>query len=91
MGTAAAAAKKPGVKEFNFSYVGKDKTNKVVRGDMKATGEAQVNATLRRQGIKVVEIKKQKLSGGGRIRCLPELGSDRPSAAVPAAVDGARR
>src|SRR5258706_12230453 len=67
MGTAAAAAKKPGVKEFNFSYVGKDKTNKVVRGEMKATGEAQVNATLRRQGIRPDEIKQQKLSGGGSI------------------------
>ena len=48
MGTAAAAARKPGVKEFNFTWVGKDKTNKTVRGEMKATGEAQVNATLRR-------------------------------------------
>jgi type IV pilus assembly protein PilC len=34
---------------------------------MRASGEAQVNATLRRQGIRVVEIKQQKLSGGGRI------------------------
>jgi type IV pilus assembly protein PilC len=34
---------------------------------MKATGEAQVNATLRRQGIRVDEIKKQKLGGGGSI------------------------
>jgi len=67
MGTAAAAAKKPGVKEFNFSYVGKDKTNKVVRGDMKATGEAQVNATLRRMGIRPDSIKQQKLSSGGSI------------------------
>ena len=67
MGTAAAAAKKPGVKEFNFTYVGKDKTNKIVRGEMKATGEAQVNATLRRQGIRPDSIKQQKLSSGGSI------------------------
>ncbi len=67
MGTAAAAARKPGVKEFNFTYVGKDKTNKVVRGEMKATGEAQVNATLRRMGIRPDEIKQQKLSRGGSI------------------------
>jgi type IV pilus assembly protein PilC len=34
---------------------------------MRASGEAQVNATLRRQGIRVVEIKKQRTSGGSRI------------------------
>jgi type IV pilus assembly protein PilC len=66
MATAAAAAK-GGPKEFNFTWVGKDKANKVVRGEMKATGEAQVQATLRRQGIKVEEVKKQKLGGGGSI------------------------
>jgi type IV pilus assembly protein PilC len=67
MATAAAAVRKPDIKEFNFTWVGKDKSNKTVRGEMKATGEAQVNATLRRQGIKVDEIKKQKLGGGGSI------------------------
>ena len=64
MATAAAAAKKPTVKEFNFSWVGQDKSGKTVRGDIRAAGEAQVNATLRRQGIKVVGVKKQKLTGG---------------------------
>jgi type IV pilus assembly protein PilC len=67
MATAAAAARKPDVKEFNFTWVGTDKSNKTVRGEMRASGEAQVNATLRRQGIKVIEIKKQKLGGGGKI------------------------
>src|SRR5882672_12070091 len=68
MATAAATApKKPDIKEFNFTWVGTDKANKTVRGEMKATGEAQVNATLRRQGIRVVEVKKQKLSRGGSI------------------------
>ena len=67
MATAAAAAKKPEVKEFNFTWVGQDKSGKTVRGEMRASGEAQVNATLRRQGIKVVEVKKQKLGGGKAI------------------------
>ena len=67
MATAAAAARKPDVKEFNFTWVGTDKGNKTVRGEMRASGEAQVNATLRRQGIRVVEVKQQKLSGGGKI------------------------
>ena len=38
-----------------------------MRGEMRATGEAQVNATLRRQGIKVVEVKKQRRGRGGTI------------------------
>ncbi len=67
MATATAAARRPDVKEFNFTWTGTDKGNKTVRGEMRASGEAQVNATLRRQGIKVVGIKKQKLTGGGRI------------------------
>jgi type IV pilus assembly protein PilC len=68
MATAAAAVRKASdVKEFNFTWIGKDKSNKVVRGEMKATGEAQVNAALRRQGIRVEEIKQQKLGRGGSI------------------------
>ncbi len=67
MARAVAALKKPTIKELNFSWVGQDKSGKTIRGEMRASGEAQVNATLRRQGIKVVEIKKQKLRGGSRI------------------------
>jgi type IV pilus assembly protein PilC len=67
MATATAARKASDVKESNFTWVGTDKANKTVRGEMKATGEAQVNATLRRQGIKVVEVKKQKIGRGGSI------------------------
>jgi len=67
MATAAAAVKKPAIKEFNFTWVGQDKSGKTLRGEMRASGEAQVNATLRRQGVKVVEIKKQRLGRGGSI------------------------
>src|SRR5262245_5813104 len=69
MATAAAAVRKPSdsSKEATFTWVGTDKANKTVRGEMKATGEAQVQATLRRQGIRIVEIKKQKLGRGGSI------------------------
>ena len=66
MATAAAAASK-GPKEVNYVWEGKDKSGKSVRGDMRATGEAVVNATLRRQGIIVTKVKKQKLSGGGKV------------------------
>jgi len=67
MATAAAAARKPAVKEFNFTWVGQDRGGKTLRGEMRASGEAQVNATLRRQGVKPVEIKKQRLRSGGTV------------------------
>ncbi|MCW5605532.1 MAG: type II secretion system F family protein [Burkholderiales bacterium] len=34
---------------------------------MQAGGEAQVNAVLRRQGIKIVEVKKQRIGTGGSV------------------------
>jgi len=64
MATAAAAARRSDVKEFNFSWVGTDRGGKTVRGEMRAVGTAQVNALLRRQGIRVVEVKRQRLRGG---------------------------
>jgi type IV pilus assembly protein PilC len=67
MATAAVAAKRPEVKDFNFTWVGQDRGGKTVRGEIRATGEAQVNALLRRQGIKVQEIKRQKRGRGGKV------------------------
>jgi len=67
MATAAIAAKKPEIKDFNFTWLGQDRGGKTVRGEIRATGEAQVNALLRRQGIKVVEIKKQRRGRGGKV------------------------
>jgi len=63
----AAAARKPEVPEATFRWVGQDRAGKTVRGEMQANGEAQVNAILRRQGIKVVEVKKQRLGRGGTV------------------------
>ena len=54
MATAAAAARP---KEIVFSWEGKDKQGKVVRGEMRAGGQAVVNATLRRQGILVTKVR----------------------------------
>src|ERR1044071_4844969 len=54
-------------KEQVFSWEGKDKTGKTVRGEMRAGGEAVVNATLRRQGILVTKVKKRKRGGGGKV------------------------
>ena len=65
MATAAAAAKGP--KESIFAWEGKDKAGKVIRGEMRAGGEAVVNATLRRQGILVTKVKKQRAGRGGKV------------------------
>ena len=65
MATAAAAARGP--KEFTFNWEGKDKTGKLVRGEMRATGDNVVKATLRRQGILVQKVKKQRLGRGGKV------------------------
>jgi type IV pilus assembly protein PilC len=67
MATAAATAKKPTVKEFIFMWTGKDKAGKIIRGESRAVGEAQVNSMLRRQGIKVDSIKKQRMGSGGSV------------------------
>ena len=64
MATAAGAVK---VKEFNFTWEGKDKSGKIVKGELRAGGEAVVQATLRRQGILVSKVKKQRAGSGGKV------------------------
>ncbi len=61
----AAANKTP---EFVFEWEGKDRTGKVVRGEMRAGGEAMVGATLRRQGILVQKVKKRRMRSGGSVK-----------------------
>ncbi|MDP1644756.1 MAG: type II secretion system F family protein [Thiobacillus sp.] len=62
----AAAARNP--KEAIFEWEGKDKNGKLVRGEIRAGGQAVVNATLRRQGILVSKVKKRRSSGGRSIK-----------------------
>ncbi len=63
----ATAAAKGGPKEFSFTWEGKDKGGKSVRGEMRAAGENMVQAALRRQGVTVNSIKKQKPGRGGSV------------------------
>ncbi|MBX3682778.1 MAG: type II secretion system F family protein, partial [Thauera sp.] len=67
MATASRAARATGPREDLYTWEGKDKTGKVVRGEIRATGDAMVQAMLRRQGIQVIKIRKQKMARGGRI------------------------
>ncbi len=63
----ATAAAKGGPKEFTFIWEGKDKGGKTVRGEMRSAGENMVQAALRRQGVTVSSVKKQKMGGGGSV------------------------
>ena len=63
---ATATAKKP--QEAIYEWEGKDRQGKVVRGEMRAGGEAVVGATLRRQGILVQKVKKRRLKTGGSVK-----------------------
>ncbi|WP_426341565.1 type II secretion system F family protein [Pseudoduganella sp. S-14] len=54
-------------KEQIFTWEGKDKTGKTVRGEMRAGGEAVVNVTLRRQGIMATKIKKKAYRTGKKV------------------------
>lgn len=67
MATAAATAAR-NVKEFVFEWEGKDKNGKVVRGEIRAGGEAMVSASLRRQGILITKVKKRRTTGGRAIK-----------------------
>ncbi|RQO62612.1 type II secretion system protein F [Paucibacter sp. KBW04] len=65
MATTSATAKR--VNEFTYEWEGKDRNGKLVRGEIRAGGEAMVSATLRRQGILVNKVKKRRISGGKSI------------------------
>jgi len=65
---ATAVAAKQNIKELVFEWEGKDRNGKLVRGEMRAGGEAMVSASLRRQGVLVTKVKKRRLSGGKAIK-----------------------
>ena len=56
----AVAPTKP--KEYSYTWEGKDKLGKIVKGETRSVGEANLSAHLRRQGIKVTKIKRARSS-----------------------------
>lgn len=56
------------VKEFFFEWEGKDRNGRIVRGELRAAGEHQVQASLRRQGILATKITKRRTRGGKKIK-----------------------
>ena len=63
----AATATRDRIKEYTFLWEGKDKAGKLVKGDMRAGGEAVVLSQLRRQGIAVLKVKRQRGWVGGKV------------------------
>ncbi|UCH47921.1 MAG: type II secretion system F family protein [Betaproteobacteria bacterium] len=69
MATATAAARRgqQQVKEHTYVWEGRDRTGKLVKGDMRAGGEHVVLSTLRRQGITRAKVKRQRGGAGGKV------------------------
>ena len=64
----ATTAKSRNIKESVYEWEGKDRNGKQVRGETRASGENQVQASLRRQGVTPSKIKKRRVSGGSSIK-----------------------
>lgn len=67
--TASRTTRRPqsGVKEALYVWEGKDKTGKVIRGEIRAASDSVVKSSLRRQGVTVTKVKKQAMSRGRRV------------------------
>ena len=70
-----AKAKKParkkslsgGSKQSLYLWEGRDRTGKIVRGEIRISGQSMLRATLRRQGIRVTKVRKQQMSRGKKV------------------------
>ncbi len=58
----------PAARDHVFEWEGKDRHGKTVKGELRAAGEAQVQAQLRRQGIVVQKVKRRRLASAKRIK-----------------------
>ena len=64
----ASSAASRDIREYLFEWEGKDRSGKQVRGEIRAAGENQVQASLRRQGVFPTKIKKRRMRSGKRIK-----------------------
>ncbi len=62
------ATAKTKVAEVVYEWEGKDRNGKQVRGEIRASGENQVKASLRRQGVMPTKIKKRRMRSGKSIK-----------------------
>jgi type IV pilus assembly protein PilC len=64
----ATAKSSDSSKDAVYEWEGKDRNGKQVRGEIRAAGENQVKASLRRQGVTPTKIKKRRMSAGKSIK-----------------------
>ncbi|OYU46028.1 MAG: type II secretion system protein F [Burkholderiales bacterium PBB4] len=62
------ATAKTDAKEVVYEWEGKDRNGKQVRGEIRASGENQVKASLRRQGVTPTKIKQRRMRSGKSIK-----------------------
>jgi type IV pilus assembly protein PilC len=65
---ALTASPRAAVKESTYLWEGRDRNGKALRGEMRAGGAAIVTTVLRRQGILVTRVRKQRYKRGKKIR-----------------------
>src|SRR5437899_9420398 len=65
--TATRRVQRKDVKEFTYLWEGFDRNNRNVRGEMKAASETVVTTNLRRQGIRIVKVRRQTFRGGSSV------------------------
>jgi type IV pilus assembly protein PilC len=64
---ATGAGKTASTKELVYTWEGKDKAGKMIKGELRAGSETIVNVTLRKQGILVTKVKKKSFSTAKKI------------------------
>ena len=67
MATATVARRDIKVKDQTFVWEGVDRNNKPIRGETRAVSQTVATTNLRRQGIRVLKIKRQAYRGGRSI------------------------
>jgi type IV pilus assembly protein PilC len=65
--TVKPTVKPAGIREYVYIWRGKDREGKKISGELRATGENLVRSALRRRGIVLTSLKKQKLKRGKKI------------------------
>ncbi len=60
--------RKSAEREHLYEWEGRDRSGKLVRGEMRAIGDMAVQVSLRRQGILVQKLRRRRSPQGGRIK-----------------------
>ena len=65
---AAPAPRRAQPRDQTFMWEGRDRAGKTVRGEVRASSQAILQSSLRRQGIVVTKVRKRRYAKGRRIK-----------------------